>query len=68
MRTLAALLLNSQHPMQILSGAEVLSLVALLQPVALLGDSDADLLRPPRRELAGGSAVGVRHLGILNES
>lgn len=68
MRALAVLLFNSQHPMQILSGAEVLRLVALLQPVAFLGDSDADLLWLPWRELAGGSTVGVRHLGILNES
>lgn len=47
MGALAALLLSSQHSLQLILGAVVLPEGALLQPVALLGDSDGGEQWPP---------------------
>lgn len=71
MGALAALLLSSQHSLQLILGAVVLPEGALLQPVALLGDSDGGERWPPRRSLVGPAhlpAVSTGGLDILNES
>lgn len=47
MGALAALVLSSQHSLQLILGAVILSEGALLQPVSLLGDSDGGDRWPP---------------------
>lgn len=46
-RTLISLLLSSWHSLWVLLGAVVFPKSALLQPVALLGDSDGGERCPP---------------------
>lgn len=73
MGALAALVLTSQHSLQLILGAGTLSQGALLQPVSLLGDGDGGDRRPPRQlrligpaRLPTVSTTGA--LDILNES
>lgn len=47
MGALDALLLSSQHSLQLVLVAVILPQGALLQPVALLGDGDGGERRPP---------------------
>ena len=47
MGALAALVLTSQHSLQLILGAGTLSQGALLQPVSLLGDGDGGDRWPP---------------------
>lgn len=71
MGALVALLLGSKHSLHVLLGALVLPKSALLQPVALLGDSDGGERWPPRRRLVGLAhlpAVSIGSLDILSES
>lgn len=49
MGILAALLLSSQHSLQLILGAMVPPEGTLLQPVALLGDSNGVEMRSPCR-------------------
>ena len=71
MGVLAALLLSSQHSLQLVLGAVVPPKGALLQPVALLGDSDGVEMWSPCRKIIGLAhlaAVSTGGLDILNES
>lgn len=71
MGDLAALLLRSQHSLQLVLGAVILPEGALLQPVALLGDRDGGEWWPPRWRLTGPArlaVIGAGGLDILNES
>lgn len=71
MGALVALLLSSQHSLQLVLGAVTLPEGPLLQPVALLGDGDGGERRPPQRGLGGPAhlpAVSAGGLDILNES
>lgn len=71
MGVLAALLLSSQHSLQLILGAMVPPEGALLQPVALLGNGDGVELWSPCRKLIGPAhfaAVSTGGLDILNKS
>lgn len=71
MGALAALLLSSQHFLQLILGVVILPEGTLLQPVALFGDSDGGEWWPPGRSLIGPAhlpASSTGGLDILNES
>lgn len=68
---LAGLLLSSQHSLQLVFGAVALPQGALLQPVALLGDSDGGGGRRPPRRVRGATplpAISTGGRAVLRES
>lgn len=72
MGSLVSLLFSSKHSLWFLLGAVVLPKSTLLQPVALLGDSDGGEWWPPRRRLTGLAHLPAMSTGsladILNEN